>query len=564
MKLIPQSFRSLMLLMGLSGSIVLAQDYSALQYQEVARKSVYFYGAQRSGDVPNWLTEQHSGSSISFPNDGITVGRDLSGGWHDAGDFIKFSLTIGSSSYGVLKAYDGFPSAFKDEDSFDYSGTPDGIPDILNEAKAATDYLLKIYLSSDSVVSRIGGDQDHNSWTTSPIMSTRSTANGGDPRPVYFGTKADIAGIATASMALMSRLYRAYDSAYADSLYDMAVLMYDYAEANPGITPEPGDNYYLDSDDTDDLLCGAIELYLADSNAVGASAYKTKAISYNTQLGVHGWVVDWANSADYCRHSMALAGLTQGNAAWKNAVDSYVNRVSSDQYVDGLMYLGVDWGTARYAMHAAFSASLYYQQFGGDQYRVFAISQLDYMMGSNEYNRSLIVGYGENAPTKPHHKNSYGRDVPSWNLNQEPLFTLTGALVGGPSVGNASGGTTPGYADVITDYVSNEVSIDYNVGLVGTSGFAASLESTVLLSLPKTSHQEVKFQFDGNILSLNPQASQSTQLLGSQVDLVRSNGQIMRRLIIDSDRNTTWDLSSLPSGSYRVVWGTNSYTFTRP
>lgn len=541
-----------------------SQNYSSSQYQEVAQKSVYFYGAQRSGNVPSWLMSQYSGSSVSFPNDGIVVNRDLSGGWHDAGDFIKFSLTIASSSYGILKAYDGFPSGFADEDSFDYSGSPDGIPDILNEAKVATDYLLKIYLNADSVVSRIGGDQDHNSWTTSPIMSTRSTANGGDPRPVYFGTKADIAGIATASMALMSRLYRAYDTVYADSLYDMAVLMYDYAEANPGTTPEPGDNYYLDSDDTDDLLCGAIELYLADSSAASAASYKSKAIQYNAELGVHGWVVDWANSADYCRHSMRLAGLTQGNSAWKNAVDSYLTKVSSSQYVDGLMYLGVDWGTARYAMHAAFSTALYYQEFGGDQYRDFAISQLDYMMGTNEYNRSLIVGYGTNPPTKPHHKNAYGRDVPSWNLNQEPLYTLTGALVGGPSVGNAAGGTTPGYADVITDYVSNEVSIDYNVGLVGASGFAVSLEeSTTLMNSTSSTSAAALFSFDGQILQLQV-TPKTSSLFGSQVDLIRSNGQIMRRLKIQNDRNATWDLGTLPSGNYRVVWGTNSFTFVRP
>lgn len=542
-----------------------SNNYTASQYQEVADKSVLFFGAQRSGTEHNWLTQQYSGAKTSFTQDGVVIGRDLSGGWHDAGDFIKFSLTISSSSYGVLKAYEAFPEGFKDEYGPDHSMTPDGIPDILNQAKVASDYLMKIYLNADSVVSRIGGDQDHGTWTTSPLMSGMSADKGGDPRPVYFDTKADIAGLAAASTALMSQLYRSYDADYADSLYDVAVNLFNYAEANRGSTPEPGDNYYLDNNDADNLLCGAVELYRADTSAAQASNYLAKAKTYDAEFSYHGWVVDWANSSDYCRHSLVSAGDTETIKYWKNAVDSYLTKISSDQYVDGLMYLNVEWGTARYAMHAAFSAALYYDQFGGEQYKDFAISQLDYVMGTNEYNRSLIVGFGNNPPTRPHHKNAYGRDVPDWNLSAEPLYVLTGALVGGPTKTDAGGHSTPGYADVITDYVSNEVSIDYNVGLVGASGFAASLGGGTVQSRQKLQQlQAIEFAWDGQALTLSTDIKQWIPYFGNKIDIVKANGQITQRLNLTEKSSTsqTWKLDTLASGAYRVIWGDKTFSFT--
>src|SRR6185369_9296647 len=103
---------------------------------------VKFYGAQRSGDGANWLlsaaqaADPTRGTSCHM-NDGETMMLDLSGGWYDAGDHVKVTLSIAYASYVMLKAYDAFPAAFGDRDSQRYTGEKNGVPDVLDEARYA-------------------------------------------------------------------------------------------------------------------------------------------------------------------------------------------------------------------------------------------------------------------------------------------------------------------------------------------------------------------------------------------------------------------------------------------
>jgi endoglucanase len=91
-----------------------------------------------------------------------------------------------------------------------------------------------------------------------------------------------------------------------------------------------------------------------------------------------------------------------------------------------------------------------------------ALSQLNYIMGDNTYNRSFVIGFGNNPPTQPHHRNQ----IATGN-------SLAGALVGGPTNGSV-GPHQAGYQDNADDYLGNEVALDYNAGLVGLAAFGAA------------------------------------------------------------------------------------------
>ena len=147
--------------------------------------------------------------------------QDMSGGWADAGDNIKFTLTNAWAAYALLKAYDAFPDAHLDLYGSSYKKTSssigtngDGIADILNEVKWSTDYLLKLHLDDTTLVSQIGDARDHNHPLTCPTMTKSGEHKGGDPRTVWFGesldntngTKADILGITAATLALMAQV----------------------------------------------------------------------------------------------------------------------------------------------------------------------------------------------------------------------------------------------------------------------------------------------------------------------------------------------------------------------
>jgi endoglucanase len=140
--------------------------------------------------------------------------------------------------------------------------------------------------------------------------------------------------------------------------------------------------------------------------------------------------------------------------------------------VNGLSWFG-DWGTLRYATGAALSAALLFDVTGDASYRSFAESQLAYVLGDNEYGRSFLIGYGTNPPTQPHHRNAYGYDA--FDPERSHRFSLAGALVGGPTKEDTEV-SAAGYEDTIGNYVGNEVTIDYNTGLVGLAAFAVAHE----------------------------------------------------------------------------------------
>jgi hypothetical protein len=442
--------------------------HTLADYREVLRLSVRFYGAQRCGDTDNWMLVDNETADSCHLEDGpaYSPDLDLTGGWHDAGDFIKFTLTMSHSVYALLKAFETFPTAYDDRDSPDYSGAPNGIPDLLDEVKIATDYLLKVHPDPDTLIGRVASDADHLLWVTSPYQSTLSVEEGGGQRPVYDDARADIAGLAAAALALMSQLYAPHDAAYAQRCLDLARSIYAYGEGHTGTTP---DSFYEDSSWMDNMMCGAVELYRATSE----TSYLDDANEYDEDLGPHYWVMDWGNPTDLCRHSLVRAGHADTLERWSEDVERYLTTVSGDPYVEGMAYF-LDWGSLRYALNSALSAALYYDVTHDQRFRDFAISQVDYALGRNEYDRSFVVGWGHNPPERPHHANAYGREALDWNLSEPFVYSLDGALVGGPTK-EATGPSSPGYEDDIEDWVGNEVTNDYNAALVGSVAFTVHM-----------------------------------------------------------------------------------------
>ena len=97
---------------------------------------------------------------------------------------------------------------------------------------------------------------------------------------------------------------------------------------------------------------------------------------------------------------------------------------------------------------------------------------MDYILGVQ--GRSFLVGYGKNFPDRPHHRaascslvgecgwDAYRNDVPNPQV-------LLGALVGGPDEFDV-------FVNNRTDYVRNEVALDYNAGITAISALKLDLE----------------------------------------------------------------------------------------
>jgi hypothetical protein len=97
--------------------------------------------------------------------------------------------------------------------------------------QVGTDYLIKCHVNNSIMIQQVSDGNDHNVFFTSPYQSTQPVSSGGGVRPIYDGAQGDIKALAAAALALMSRLYKPYNAAYAatclthaEQLYTMALV----------------------------------------------------------------------------------------------------------------------------------------------------------------------------------------------------------------------------------------------------------------------------------------------------------------------------------------------------
>ena len=135
--------------------LLLISSTASYDYAEVLRKSLKFYQAQRSGNlsVGNEIEWRHS----SHLEDRGEDGEDLSGGYYDAGDSVKFLFPLSSSltvlSWGGLQYDAGYRMA--------------GSLEELEEAvKWGTDFLIKCHTAEHQLYGQVGNSElDHDQWT---------------------------------------------------------------------------------------------------------------------------------------------------------------------------------------------------------------------------------------------------------------------------------------------------------------------------------------------------------------------------------------------------------------
>jgi endoglucanase len=127
-----------------------------------------FMRQQRCGYNP-WLgvnCHQHDGRTAFGPSPAGTP-IDARGGWHDAGDMLKYHMTSGNASAQMLLARAIFAgpaakgSAFADR--VDARGDPgaNGLPDIVDEARWGLDWMLKLHPAPDQLYHQVADDRDH-------------------------------------------------------------------------------------------------------------------------------------------------------------------------------------------------------------------------------------------------------------------------------------------------------------------------------------------------------------------------------------------------------------------
>lgn len=492
-------------------------------YADALQKAIYFYEAQQAGPLPDWNRVEWRGDS--------TMNDDVTGGWYDAGDHVKFNLPLSYTASMLGWAL------YEYGDGIEASGQRVHLE---NNLKFALDYLVACDKGS-SIVYQVGaGGPDHTWWGPVEVIENEMT------RPSYSTSSAScVAGQMAAALAIGSIVLD--NSTYlqhAKSLFNLA----DSARSDSGYTAAAG-FYNSWSGYWDELMWSAAWLHIA----TGDSQYLTKAESYVSKLNRQGQSTTieykWGHCWDDSHYgAMLLLARITDKQEYHDFVRMHLDWWTPEGYNGesvrytpaGLAWLD-SWGSLRYATTAAFLASVYADSITDTalktKYNNFAKKQIDYALGSNPGNRSFVIGFGVNPPEHPHHRTAHGSWADSQKVPENHRHILYGALVGGPNLSDS-------YTDDIGDYVCNEVATDYNAGFVGMLSKMTSLYGgTPEANFPKPEVRDNEFFVEA---SVNSQGREYTEIKA----LLNNRSAWPARLVKDLSYNYYVDLSEVFAAGY--------------
>lgn len=417
-------------------------------------------------------------------DDGILIGGprngqpfDASGGWHDAGDYLKFVETTSYVTALMLFAHARFPLVFAERDP------QTRLPQILAQAKVGLDWLLKMHPSPQEFYYQVGDAGDHETWRL-PENDCAACNKAWKPRSVYYGVGANLAGRTAAAFALAAQQFRRFDRRFAARCLEAAQSVYTLGLQNRHILTTQPDDYYPEQTWEDDMAWGAAELYKATGRQEfldqalefahsagpcgdGTSVYNTHAVAYATLLP-HVPERDRERLRDYLRQDAET-----------------IRTQAENPYGLGTRY---GWGTSEMATGAALTCLLYAGAAHGTDtsaYTAAARRQRDFILGCNPFGLCCLIGAGTRYALFPHHQIANLKGI-----------ELRGALIGGPASlhalrgekmsldgveissqlsGDADADDLPDgtgvYRDVVENYVTNEPANDYTVKFLLLSAF---------------------------------------------------------------------------------------------
>ena len=390
--------------------------------------------------------------------------RDGTGGWHDAGDYGKYTVNAGATVGVLFLAWDHFQDHLKNV-SLDIPDTAPGYPDFLKELKWETDWLLKMQYPDGS------GKVSHKltRLNFSPFIMPEKDS---DKRYFTDWSSAATADFA-AMLAMAARYFKPYDAKYAQTCLQAATKSYTFLKNNP-------DNKRANlkafrtgaygTGDDDDRLWASAEMwettgeaqYLKDFEARAAAAGTGRRRGGSTSKIDENW--DWGNVKNLGMFTYLLSERQGKNAdILKNmrrdllsTADAIVAKGNKDVYgrpLSGRYYWGCNGAVARQTLVLQIANKISPKP----DYVNTALDIVGHLFGRNYYGRSYVTGLGHQPPLNPHDRRSGADDI------KEPW---PGYLVGG-------GHSARGWNDVQKDYRTNEIAINWQAALVyALAGFA--------------------------------------------------------------------------------------------
>ena len=435
------------------------------------RGNCHTYDAEASLDSAANLSSSEK-AMIKEANGGSNT-VDVSGGYHDAGDHIKFNVTMGFAASSLAMSYYMNPGAYEKANCEGH------FREVL---KKTCDYLMKTtYLDNSgnvyAVCATVANSADHDVTWEPPEKQTYD-------RPTYWLTASYNNSVTTATMASAlagtAYVFKDVDAEYSAKCMKYSKALYDFAKKYPDMQDTTSGLYRLTDTYIDDLALAEVWFYINGEGSL--PTYKPTANGcYNGQYydyHLYCWDKVWSGYA-------TLMYYITGDQAFANEMQFELNNKGG---VPTNKYNAAGWGASRYNCALQMVALGLAKGDANSTYALGAKYQTDYLLGNNQKSTSFLLGYGNTWPQQVHHRAGNSQKTGMTHV-------LNGALVGGPTDSDCT------YTDYWDQYQSTEPALDYNAcfalacaGLVNLYGGDASELDDIIKNAPEI---DENYKFDG-------------------------------------------------------------------
>lgn len=381
---------------------------------------------------------------------------DVSGGWHDAGDYGRYVVSGAKAAADLMLAYKLYPQAFDDALNIPESGN--GVPDVLDEVRYELDWLFKMQNSEGGVYHKVTcanfpgfvmPEEETEELIVTPVSTTAT---------------ADFAAV----MAMASTVYAEFDMPYSQRCLDAATRATNYLEKHKSVegTKNPDGivtGEYPDDKDIDERIWAYAELYKATGETVYDEEFSKLMQSGASCAADLGWQGVSAY-AGYAYLSAPVKGKFYDAvlASFMSGIAEVEATASTDSYNSSLKEY--PWGSNMTIANNGMYVLLYDKIAGYQKGDEIARQQLNYLLGTNGTGYCFLTGFGTLSPTAPHHRPSQAKKA-----------AVPGMVAGGPNQNledpyaqNVLADTAPAlcYADSDQAFSLNEVTIYWNSPVV--------------------------------------------------------------------------------------------------
>jgi endoglucanase len=363
-------------------------------YNHVLKHAVRMFYYQRCGvskEVPfadaKWSDAAchiHDGQDLNCRSrEGAGPQFDLSGGWHDAGDYNKYTSFTFSVLHELLNAYRDNPGVFHDNYSIPESGN--GIPDLLDEIKFELDFLQKMMLDDGQVLAKVSVTEHQGASPASADQSSRYYA------PALSSATRCLASI-FAHAGWIFREIAALEG-YADTLISKSKKAWDWIVLNPGYSAWDNSGFASANPERSEydqeayMITASVYLYLATGDDKYLQYFET---NYN-KLHPLQWNYWYGYEYSYERAMLDYCATTNANEIICQQIhESFKASMNGDEFMTGVLgetdayraYLKDDdyvWGSNSLKSRVG---ELFYDIF---QYGIIDQDDLSYPNASEDY-----------------------------------------------------------------------------------------------------------------------------------------------------------------------------------